>query len=248
MGPHGYRSVTAVNMGLPHEWYGRIYLFDIGQTGGLERSLHFLEGLTEHVTPALTTVFLFRRLRARAGAVERARVARELHDGAIQALFGIEMKIEALRRAQDPSSAQIETELGEVQGLLHTEVMALRELMQALRPIEVDGSEQLTDILAGLVDRFRRDTGISAHFVATSGPVTLPPPRALEIRLSSLAPPSAHESQRPRSRRRSRRVIHGGATIGYRTKVGGAGINRPWRRDVSTTDNRQLTGVRCRHD
>jgi len=178
---HAFRNATAVNMGLPDEWHGRIYLFDVGQTTGLERSLHFLEGLTEHVTPALTNVFLLRRLRARAGAAERARVARELHDGAIQALFGIEMKIEALRRAHGPSAAQIETELGEVQGLLQSEVMALRELMQALRPIELDGSEQLAGILAGLVDRFRRDTGISAHFVATSGPVTLPPPRALEI-------------------------------------------------------------------
>jgi len=181
LGAQTFRTVTAVNIGLPDEWHGRIYLFDIGQTRALERSLHFLEGLTEHVTPALTNIFLLRRLRARAGAAERARVARELHDGAIQALFGIEMKIEALRRSPDPSAARIETELGEVQGLLQSEVMALRELMQALRPIELDGSEQLADILAGLVDRFRRDTGISAHFVATSGPVALPPPRALEI-------------------------------------------------------------------
>ena len=181
VGAQACRTVTAVNMGLANEWHGRIYLFDIGQTRGLERSLHFLEGLTEHVTPALTNVFLLRRLRARAGAAERARVARELHDGAIQALFGIEMKIEALRRVHDPSAAHIETELGEVQGLLQSEVMALRELMQALRPIELDGSEQLADLLCGLVDRFRRDTGIAAHFVATSGPVALPPPRALEI-------------------------------------------------------------------
>jgi two-component system nitrate/nitrite sensor histidine kinase NarX len=181
MDGQSFRTVTAVNMGLPGEWHGRIYLIDAGQTSGLERSLHFLEGLTEHVTPALTNVFLLRRLRARASAAERARVARELHDGAIQALFGIEMKIEALRRAPEPSAATIETELGEVQGLLQQEVMELRELMQALRPVELDGSEQLADILAGLVDRFRRDTGISAHFVATSGPIALPPPRALEM-------------------------------------------------------------------
>jgi signal transduction histidine kinase len=176
-----FRNVTAVNMGLTDEWDGRIYLFDIPTSRGLDRSLHFLEGLAEHVTPALTNVFLLRRLRARAGAVERARVARELHDGAIQALFGIDMKIEALRRAPDRPADVVESELADVQALLQQEVMSLRELMQALRPIELDGAEQLPDVIAGIVDRFRRDTGISAHFVATSGPLSLPPPRALEI-------------------------------------------------------------------
>jgi signal transduction histidine kinase len=175
-----FRTVTAVNLGLQDEWQGRIYRFDIADTGGLDRALHFLEALTEHVTPALTNVFLLRRLRARAGAAARARVARDLHDGAIQALFGIELKIEALRRNPE-TDARTQSELAEVQALLQREVMSLRELMQALRPVELDGSEQLPDVLAGLVDRFRRETGIAARFVATSGPLALTAPRALEI-------------------------------------------------------------------
>jgi signal transduction histidine kinase len=176
-----FNTVTAVNMGLSGEWQGRIYLFDASQTDNLERSLHFLEALTEHVTPALTNVFLLRRLRARAGAAERARVARELHDGAIQALYGIEMKLEAFRRSVDRSSTFIDREVGEVQDLLRREVLSLRELMQALRPIELEGADQLADVLSGLVERFRRDTGISARFVATGSGVALPPAKALEI-------------------------------------------------------------------
>lgn len=174
-------AVTAVNMGLSGEWQGRIYLFDASHMDNLERSLHFLEALTEHVTPALTNVFLLRRLRARAGAAERARVARELHDGAIQALYGIEMKLEAFRRSTDRSPAFIDREVGEVQDLLQREVLSLRELMQALRPIELEGADQLPDVLAALVERFRRDTGISARFVPVGGSVTLPPAKALEI-------------------------------------------------------------------
>src|SRR5207344_1944246 len=85
---------------------------DAANADNLERSLHFLESLTAHMTPALTNVFLLRRLRSRASAVERARVARELHDGAIQALFGIEMKIEALRRRSSVTSAAMDAELG----------------------------------------------------------------------------------------------------------------------------------------
>jgi signal transduction histidine kinase len=176
-----FTSVTAVNMGLSGEWHGRMYLFDASKTDTPERTLHFLEALTEHVAPALTNVFLLRRLRTRAGAAERARVARELHDGAIQALYGIEMKLEAFRRAPDRSPAFVDAEVGAVQELLRREVLSLRELMQALRPIELEGPDQLPGVLAGLVERFRRDTGISARCVVTGGGVALPPKRALEI-------------------------------------------------------------------
>jgi signal transduction histidine kinase len=72
-------------------------------------------------------------------------------------------------------------ELGDVQQLLQREVLALRELMQALRPIELETSDQLPDVLASLVERFRRDTGVSARFVCDGGPITLPAPTALEL-------------------------------------------------------------------
>lgn len=115
-----------------------------------------------------------------AGAAERARVARELHDGAIQSLFGIEMKVEALRRRAS-GAGELEAELGDIQRLLQHEVLELRELMQALRPIELETSDQLPDVLASLVERFRRDTGVSARFVSTGKPVSLPASTALEL-------------------------------------------------------------------
>ena len=176
-----FTTVAASNMGLPEEWRGRVYLFDAASGDKLERSLHFLEQLTEHITPSLTNVFLLRRLRSRAGAVERARVARELHDGAIQSLFGIQMKIEALRRRSATTPEQRDVELGQVQELLQREVLALRELMQALRPIEIETSDQLPDVLASLVERFRRDTSVSARFVWTGEPISLPSSTALEL-------------------------------------------------------------------
>jgi signal transduction histidine kinase len=178
---HKFTTVTAVNMGLTNEWQARAYLFDVHERGGLEHRLYFLEELAEHVTPALTNVFLLRRLRARAGAAERARVARELHDGAIQALYGIEMKIEAIRREAREAPPAADEELLEIQTLIRREVLALRELMQALKPSELDSSEQLPDVLASLVERFRRDTGISARFITAGARFPLPPARALEI-------------------------------------------------------------------
>ena len=91
------------------------------------------------------------------------------------------MKIEALRRRTALTQTAMDAELGDVQQLLQREVLALRELMQALRPIELETSDQLPDVLASLVERFRRDTSVSARFVWTGGPVSLPAPTALEL-------------------------------------------------------------------
>lgn len=174
-----WQTVTAVSMSFEREWRARAYLFG-GAQGRLERRVHFLRALADHATPALTNVFLSRRLRVKAGAAERARVARELHDGAIQSLFAIDMKLEALRR-DDGRGVDLRGELGEVQGLVRQEVLALRELMQALRPVELESSEQLPDVLAHVVERFQRESGIGARFVTSGSGFTIPPPKALEL-------------------------------------------------------------------
>jgi signal transduction histidine kinase len=185
--PGSYRRVVVANLGLADEWRGRVYVFNpaLGLNpvlgSSIEEALHFVDALFEHATPALTNVFLLGRLRDRATAAERARVARELHDGAIQTLFGVEMKVEALRRGAGAVTEHVATELESIQDLLRREVLALRELMQALRPIGLDASDQLPDVLANMVERFRRDTGVSARFVFSGRPVNVPPTTAMEI-------------------------------------------------------------------
>ena len=66
--------------------------------GEPEEELRFLQEFAEQVGPAVYNVYLVRRLRERAGALERGRFARELHDGAIQSLIGVEMQLDVLRR------------------------------------------------------------------------------------------------------------------------------------------------------
>ncbi len=174
-----FARVIVANFGMQDQWRGRVYLLDPSPTTATDQSVHFLDALADYITPALTNVFLLGRLRARATAEERARVARELHDGAIQALFGIEMKVEALRRRY--ASSEMRADLEDIQDLLRREVMALRELMQALRPVPLDTGDQLPDVLSSIVERFRRDTGLPARFIFAGGSVALPPNTALEL-------------------------------------------------------------------
>jgi signal transduction histidine kinase len=176
-----FASLMGVDFGLNAQWRGRVVLFDPADTGSLDTRLNFLQSLADHVTPVLSNVLLSRRLRSRAGAAERARVARELHDGAIQTLIGIEMETEVLRRRAEREAPPLVAEIGHIQGLVRGEVVALRELMQELRPVDLDAPQHLPDFLALQVERFRRDSGICARFVSHANTASLPLKTATEI-------------------------------------------------------------------
>jgi signal transduction histidine kinase len=167
-----FQSVGSVAFGFGQEWSGRVFIFDPGRMGDPEEELRFLQEFSQQVGPAIYNVYLMRRLRERAGAVERARFARELHDGAIQSLIAVEMQLDVVRR-QSGQQPVVSSELSRIQKLLREEVLKLRELMQTMKSFEVD-AERLPGFVADTVERFRRETGISAEFVSEIEKVDLP--------------------------------------------------------------------------
>lgn len=135
---------------------------------------------------SLVLAFVSRREKAiraessQAKAMDRALVARELHDGAIQSLIGMEVQVDVLRREAERESSPMGGELSRLQELLRSETLNLRELMQQMRPMDLDPKE-LPDFLARTVDRFWRDTGIAASFVSDLERVDLSPRICREV-------------------------------------------------------------------
>lgn len=170
----GAVSLAGVDFTFGEEWTGRIFLDDPLNFSGSEEELRFLRELLDQVGPAVYNVFLLRRLRQRAGAVERARVARELHDGAVQSLIAMEMQVDILRRQAETKASSFAGELGRIQGLLREEVLKLRELMQQMKSLDVDG-KRLPAFLAETVERFQRETGIQASFLSEVEDAGQPP-------------------------------------------------------------------------
>ena len=177
---HQFQCVMTVSFIFGREWWGRIFLLDPSLTGDIEEELRFLQELVRQVGPAVYNVYLLRRLRLRAGAVERARFARELHDGAVQSLIAVEMQVDVLRRQSGSQSGSVTDELGRIQGLLREEVLKLRELMQQMKSLDVD-SRKLLRFLEDTVERFQRETGISARFVSEMMELNMPQPVCREI-------------------------------------------------------------------
>ncbi len=160
-----FDAMVSVGLVFASGWSGRVFLFDPGMMGTPEEELRFLQEFVKQVSPAIYNVYLMRRLRERAGAVERGRFARELHDGAIQSLIAVEMQLDVLRRQSGTQAPVVNAELGRIQKLLREEVLKLRELMQAMKSFEVD-ADRLLGFISDTVERFRRETGIAAEFVS----------------------------------------------------------------------------------
>jgi len=167
-----FDSMISVAFLFGTDWRGRVCMFNPSWKGEKQEELRFLLDLVRQVGPAVYNVYLLHRLRRRASAAERARFARELHDGAVQSLIAMEMQVDVVRR-QAEANRPIDGELGRIQKLLREEVLKLRELMQQMKAIDVD-SQRLLGVLRDTVERFQRETGISARFVTDLDEVNMP--------------------------------------------------------------------------
>ena len=172
--PFHWTSVHCLSSISGDEWSGRLFVFDGGARRKRADQLRFLQGVLTQVGPALFNLYLQRRLQSRAGVSDRARAARELHDGVIQSLVGVEMMLEAMRRGPGaPLPAEAASQLAAIQDIVRRENLNIRDLMQLLRPDDVDTS-RLVEHLADLAARFQRHTGIQTRFVSDVESITLP--------------------------------------------------------------------------
>jgi signal transduction histidine kinase len=179
VGQHSFQLLLSSSVPFPPDILGRLFLFEPRLGGSPKTQLRFLQQLTTRVAPGVYNVYLLRRLRSRTAAVERARMARELHDGVVQSLHGLAFRLYALRTAAGVDPKQGE-ELLELQELVQSETGVLRNLIQQLKPKDFD-PRHLVDFLTAVIERFRDDTGIAAKFVCDIGDLALPAATCREI-------------------------------------------------------------------
>jgi len=220
----GAQSLFAVGFGRGRDWDGRVVLSDPRPEGSSAEALLFARRLMRELGGVVQARFLLGRLRSRVGAMERARVARELHDGTIQALVGVEMEVDVLRRRAEQQKLPIAADLARVQGLLRGEVMELRDTMQRLKSIEI-APEQLVGFLDAAVARFGRDTGVHAIFDCSVEDVDLPASVCREI---ARIVQEALQNVRKHSRARNVMVRFDRAPAGWRLAVDDDGEGFPF--------------------
>lgn len=160
-----WQSLMFVAFGDREEGMGRLYVVDLDRRPFLDAWLRFLQAITRQLNPLLTSRYILRRVRARIGSRERQRVSLELHDSLVQSLVGLEMRLDVLVRHTpfgDAGCAACAEEIGEIRGVLHNEILGVRDLMQRLQPVVVD-APRLSQELQAVAERFTRATGIAVR-------------------------------------------------------------------------------------
>jgi signal transduction histidine kinase len=173
-------ALTVTSVDLPDCWKGRLFLLDAARPLGARRRLRFLKSLVHQVTPALANLYLLRRVRSRVEDRERARLSRELHDGVIQSLAALQVRIEVVRRRVETLDTGLSRELAEVRDVLHDETLGARELMQRLSLVETRG-QHLPIQLRALADRFSQPSGIAVDVAWMAGTPDLTPRQGREV-------------------------------------------------------------------
>jgi signal transduction histidine kinase len=141
--------------------------------------LRFLQNLVAHAAAELQSRYLIARLRSRAAAAERRKMARQLHDGITQSILALHIDLDVLRRRLDGTDP-IATGIAGVQRRLKNEALTLRELIQRTKPIELP-DPNFVHFLVDTVEKFRRDTAIRASLSTEVDDLVLPSRVAREL-------------------------------------------------------------------
>ena len=175
-----FRTLVSILVSPMPGWSGRVILCDPRAFPLGPGVVGQLRAIAERIAPVLLNVYLLRHLRPSIRGAEQTRVARELHDGVLQSLIGIEMRLEVLRVRAAVATPAVAGELAELQKLMRDEITSVRELMTHLRPSEIRPS-QLLPFLADTAERFQRETGITTSFISPDTDDTVSPELCQEI-------------------------------------------------------------------
>lgn len=156
----------------------RMVIADVRNATGDDLALAHIVGRL--VMATLEQFFFVRQVRQTASGEERLRISRDLHDGIVQSLAGVGLRLHALRGLfpEDSSAAQ---QLRHVQRVLEHDQRELRTLVRELRPDDArEGRAVIASELQRMRERFTLEWGMEV-IVQMSEPVVVPAKLAWEI-------------------------------------------------------------------
>jgi len=175
---------TAV-LGVPlrgETFTGWLFFFD--RPGMTSDHLLLGEVLGGLVTARLDHFSLIGQLRESAATDQRIRLARDLHDGVLQAFTGVALRLAAVRRLLDTDPAAARTALDEAQRLITSEQRDLRFFIQELKPAAA-GPPGTSDGVAGrvaeLAGRMEREWDLKVELDTGGLPAGISEPMTREI-------------------------------------------------------------------
>lgn len=131
---------------------GRVFFSDLGTPPA--EALPLTELVAREIAASLHQFRSARQREELAAREERVRVARDLHDGVLQALTGVRLELRALTKLTTPDDESLETRLVSIERALAMEQRELRFFIAGLEP-GTGGSLERADGLSRRLDSVR---------------------------------------------------------------------------------------------
>jgi signal transduction histidine kinase len=145
------------------------HLLLIGKAGMTSDDLLLAEAVAGIVAARLDSVYLTRSLAESVATEERIRLARDLHDGVLQSLTGVGLRLEGVRRLIDEDTDEAAEQVEELQHLLALEQRDLRFFIEELKPHPVTSTGESTGLtrqVSELVQRLELEWGLRVELEA----------------------------------------------------------------------------------
>jgi len=159
------RSAAIVPLKFEGETLGALWTVSTQSGAFNETDLDHIEHLSDQAVIAIQHALMAARLQSLAVVEERARIAREMHDGLAQLLGYVSLEVqtvEAFIRQENPEAALVE--LHQARDRINSAQADVRESILSLRTT-LAGEADLAESLREYVDEFGIQTGIETRFV-----------------------------------------------------------------------------------
>ncbi len=176
----GIQSLLAAPILIQRELRGRAIVVRKGRPRFTRDDLEFLLLIVSQATASFEAVRLQEKAEEVAVLEERARIARDLHDGFIQSLAGIDLRVEACRKLVERDPSRVPRQLEELHQIVDRGYREVRHYLTVLR----SASRQADDLCA-ILDQLAAEFSICEHLrVDLALPATdpgLPAPTVYEL-------------------------------------------------------------------
>ncbi len=158
--PPGHPVMTSF-LGVPLVYKGRVignlYLTDKGDGSFSQQDEDAIQSFAGQAAVAIENARLYQQVQDVAVLQERERISMDLHDGTIQGLFGLSLKLEDCIGRVDAEPAAVKEDLDSTIESINGIIRDIRSYIFDLRPLRLQGAD-LVGALAELVEETRVNT------------------------------------------------------------------------------------------
>ncbi|MGA8045065.1 MAG: histidine kinase [Dermatophilaceae bacterium] len=143
-----------------------------------------VEAVAHKVTPMLEVGLLFSRLRGRAAIEERARLARDMHDGVAQELAALAFSVDTLIE-QAPEDSPMRRGLESLRTMMRDSLGDIRSQISTLRMVERPGIS-LGAMLSRALQEFTSNTNVRTTMTLDESPFRFPAHVEMQVQRAAL--------------------------------------------------------------